>query len=408
MQQSKANILLVDDEPAIHRLMQHILEREGYRLLSVYSGEEALETVAQGGIDLVILDLSMPGMDGFEVARQIKEQPQAFLIPIILFTGRDTVENHAKALEMGVDDFLSKTEHKEVILARVRLHLKLKGMHDRLADYQSNLEKKVEQQTWQLKTASLETIVKLSAASEFRDNETGAHIRRMSHYAAAIAKTMGFNKKVQESILYSAPMHDIGKIGIPDRILLKPGPLTDKEWKIMKRHPQIGASILSGAQSGFIRMAEMIALTHHEKWDGSGYPNGLKGRQIPIAGQIAAIADVFDALTSERPYKRAFSGIEAIRIIQEGRGKHFSPEVTDAFFTTLDEILVIKDKFQDTEQDKQNLYARTYQALAKDAQAPIHQTASAMPGKNGVGMQPGSSRFQENHSGPRVSLTSVG
>ncbi|WP_028316631.1 HD domain-containing phosphohydrolase [Desulfatibacillum aliphaticivorans] len=408
MQQSKANILLVDDEPAIHRLMQHILEREGYRLLSVYSGEEALGIVAQGGIDLVILDLSMPGMDGFEVARQIKEQPQAFLIPIILFTGRDTVENHAKALEMGVDDFLSKTEHKEVILARVRLHLKLKRMHGRLADYQSNLEKKVEQQTWQLKTASLETIVKLSAASEFRDNETGAHIRRMSHYAAAIAKTMGFNKRVQESILYSAPMHDIGKIGIPDCILLKPGPLTDKEWKIMKRHPQIGASILSGAQSGFIRMAEMIALTHHEKWDGSGYPQGLKGRQIPIAGQIAAIADVFDALTSERPYKRAFSGIEAIRIIQEGRGNHFSPEVTDAFFTTLDEILVIKDKFQDTDQDKQNLYARTYQALAKDVPPQIYQAASKTSKNGSVEKQPASSRFQEGRSRPPVSLTSVG
>ncbi|MBI9077315.1 MAG: response regulator [Desulfatibacillum sp.] len=379
MTNHKATILLVDDEPAIHRMMQHIFKRAGYDAISVHSGEEALKTALHGHIDLVILDLSMPKMDGFQVAAEMKKHSRTKQIPIILFTGRDTVENHANALELGVDDFLAKTEHRDIILARVRLHLKLKRMHEQLTDYQHNLERKVAQQTRQLKNASLETIVKLAAASEMRDNETGAHILRMSHYAAAIAGTLGLGKRVVESILYSAPMHDVGKIGIPDSILLKPGPLTPEEWETMKKHPSIGADILSGAKNGFIKMAEMIALTHHEKWDGTGYPRGLKGKEIPLAGQIVAMADVFDALTSERPYKKAFSGVEAIRIIQEGRGSHLAPKVVDAFFTALDEILAIKERFKDTDADKKIPRVWSGQSMAHGSLMQTQQTASAPP-----------------------------
>ena len=198
-----------------------------------------------------------------------------------------------------------------------------------------------------LKDASLEVIWRLTTASEYRDNETGAHIQRMSHYAAAIARRMGLKQKTVETILYAAPMHDIGKIGIPDRILLKEGPLSNAEWKIMKAHTTIGAAILRGSSIGFVRLGEVIALTHHEKWDGSGYPNGLKGRRIPLVGRIVALADVFDALTSKRPYKEAFSIETAHRIIIEGNGLHFDPDVVRAFLAIQDEIREIKARFQE-------------------------------------------------------------
>lgn len=198
-----------------------------------------------------------------------------------------------------------------------------------------------------MKDASLEVIWRLTTASEYRDNETGAHIQRMSHYAAAIARRMGLKQKTVETILYAAPMHDIGKIGIPDRILLKEGPLSDTEWQTMKTHTTIGAAILRGSSIGFVRLGEVIALTHHEKWDGSGYPNGLKGRRIPLVGRIVALADVFDALTSKRPYKEAFNIETAHRIIIEGNGIHFDPDVVRAFFAIQDEIREIKARFQE-------------------------------------------------------------
>jgi putative two-component system response regulator len=211
-------------------------------------------------------------------------------------------------------------------------------------------EKTIEARTVQLKDASIEIIWRLTAAAEFRDNETGAHIMRMSHYSAAIARKMGLAKKPVEAIFHAAPMHDIGKIGIPDGILLKPGKLGPKEWQIMKMHPSIGASILQGSKISIVRMGGVIAMTHHEKWDGSGYPNGLKGRRIPLAGRIVALADVFDALTSRRPYKEAFSIGKSNRIIAEEKGRHFDPDVVGAFVAIQEEILDIKDRFQDTKQ----------------------------------------------------------
>jgi putative two-component system response regulator len=348
------NILIVDDEPAIQNLMSKILSREGYNTISVSDGQTALTKISAASPDLILLDLMMPGLSGFEVAGQIKGNTETRSIPIILITGLDSVDNHVTALDIGVDDFMSKTADRAEIVARVRSHLKVKRLNDQMRAYQQSLEITVAHKTNQLnqaleklKDASLDTIFKLTAASEYRDNETGAHIKRMSHYSALIAQKMGLKNKTVEVVLYGAPMHDIGKIGIPDKILLKPGKLNAKEWELMKKHATLGAEILKGSKIGYVRMGEMIALTHHEKWDGSGYPHGLKGRKIPLAGRIVALADVFDALTSKRPYKDEFSIEKANQIILEDRGKHFDPDVVDAFFSIQDAILRIKETYQD-------------------------------------------------------------
>ena len=354
------NILVVDDDPGVQNMFKRILGRSGYRVQTAPGGREAYAMVSASLPDLIILDLSMPGIDGFEVATQLKNNPATKEIPIILITGLDNSENHVKALDIGINDFLSKTAEPEEILARTRSHLRIKQLNDQLNNHRLALEKTVDLRTQQLKNASLEVIWRLTAASEYRDNETGAHIKRMSHYSAAIAREMGLRKKTVETILYSAPMHDIGKIGIPDGILLKAGKLNDEEWRIMKGHTIIGASILKGSGIGFVRMGAMIALTHHEKWDGSGYPSGLKGRQIPLAGRIVALADVFDALTSKRTYKKPFPVQESNRIIEEGRGKHFDPEVVDAFFAIQDEIRHIKELFTDQSHDPVDLFDQRF------------------------------------------------
>lgn len=348
------NILIVDDDQSIQKMMCKVLNRKGYNTSSASDGPTALEKISEVTPDLILMDINMPGLDGFEVAGKIKGNPATCDIPVILITGLDTVDNHVRALDTGADDYISKGAAHAEIIARVRSHLKIKQMNDRIKAYQQNLELKVAQRTnqlyhamQQLRDASLDAIFKLTAASEYRDNETGAHVKRMSHYAALIAQKMGLRDKTVETILYAAPMHDIGKIGIPDNILLKPGKLDSKEWAIMKTHTTIGADILKGSNIGFIRMGEMIARTHHEKWDGSGYPYGLKGCKIPLAGRIVALADVFDALTSKRPYKDPFSIEKSNHIISQERGRHFDPDVVDAFFSIQDAILGIKKTLKD-------------------------------------------------------------
>ena len=347
MESPQTRILIVDDDPAVQRMMRRILSRSGYDVCMAHNGDDALQKIDEITPDLILLDLSMPGPDGFEVASQLKNQIETQDIPIILVTGLSSVKNHVKAMDLGVDDFLSKTADPEEILARVRSHLKIKKLNDQLKEHRDSLEKTVALRTIQLKDASLEIIWRLTAASEYRDNETGAHIKRMSHYTACIARSMGLPPKIIETLLYGAPMHDIGKIGIPDSILRKPGKLSPQEWEIMRQHPTIGANILHGSKIAFVRMGATIALTHHEKWEGGGYPQGLKGRQIPLAGRIAALADVFDALTSQRPYKEPFSIDKANHIIRQERGHQFDPQVVDVFFSVQDEIRRIKDEYQD-------------------------------------------------------------
>jgi len=290
-------------------------------------------------------------MNGFEITRKIKQDDAHRQIPIILLTALREMEDRVKGIEAGCDDFISKPFDKFELLARVRSLLKVKAYNDLLKNYRIELESEVTRRTKDLKhafekikAASLDTIYRLSIASEYKDDNTGAHIKRISGYSAAVARLMGLDGSTVETILYASPMHDVGKIGIPDRILMKPGKLDPAEWEIMKQHSVIGARILQGSDAEFIRLGETIAHYHHEKWDGSGYPDQLKGNKIPIAARIVAIADVFDALMSRRPYKKPFSLKNSLAIIKEGRGSHFDPDVVDAFFAIQPEILALKEQ----------------------------------------------------------------
>lgn len=350
----KPKILIVDDEERNLRLMEAILLPSGYDIVLAHDGEKALMTTQEIPVDVILLDIMMPRMDGFEVARRLKSNDETKIIPIVMVTALQEVEDRIKALEAGADDFLTKPVDKTEVRARVASLLKVKAYNDHMRNHQNELESEVAKRTKELrkafekiKLASLETIYRLTRAAEYKDEDTGAHIQRMSNYSAIIARTMGLTKETVEFILYAAPMHDIGKIGIPDRILLKPAKLAHDDWVIMKQHTIIGGKILEGSDTGFIRLGEIIALTHHEKWDGTGYPKGLKGKATPLAGRIVAIADVFDALTSRPPYKEAFALEESYEIIKEGRGKHFDPDVVDAFFASEGELLAIKEKFRD-------------------------------------------------------------
>jgi putative two-component system response regulator len=350
----KVKILVVDDEDRNLRLMKLLLTSFGYDVLTASNGEEALEMVHDIPPDVILLDIMMPKMDGFEVAKQLKREEETKIIPIVMVTALNGVEDRVKALEAGADDFLNKPVDKTELRARVQSLVKVKAYNDHMQNYQKELEAEVSKRTIQLRQAlkklkevSLESIFHLCRAAEYKDENTGDHIKRMSHYASAVARKMGLNKQTVEDLLYTAPMHDAGKIGIPDHILLKPSKLNNKEWETMKQHTIVGAQILAGSGAKFIKLAEIIALTHHERWDGSGYPKGLKGSKIPLIGRIAAIADVFDALTSKRPYRmKPFSLKEAFNYIKEGRGRHFDPKVVDAFFATKNEIVLIKENIE--------------------------------------------------------------
>lgn len=350
----KPRILAVDDEPRNLRLIEGLLTPLGYEVLQATNGQEALDVIQKTPPDVILLDVLMPKVDGFEVARRLKSDEATKIIPIVMVTSLSATEDRVRALEVGADDFLSKPLDKTELRARVQSLVKVKAYNDHMVNYQKELEEAVAQRTQELqeafvrvKAASLETILRLSRAAEFKDEDTGAHILRMSHYAAAVARKMGLPEEDVETILYAAPMHDVGKIGIPDHILLKPGKLDADEWRIMKAHATMGVRILEGSDADVVKMGEIIAGTHHEKWNGEGYPLGLEGENIPLSGRISAIADVFDALTSRRPYKEAFPLDRSFSIIAEERGTHFDPAVVDAFFAIEAEILEIKEQYRD-------------------------------------------------------------
>ena len=360
--EEKKKILVVDDEERNLRLMEAMLIPLGHEVSLARDGEAALGMVKNISPDLILLDIMMPKMDGFEVARRLKADDETKIIPIVMATSLREIEDRVKALEAGADDFLSKPVDKIELRARVNSLLKVKAYNDHMRNYQKELEAEVAKRTQELrrafekiKVASLDTIYRLSKAAEYKDEDTGAHILRVSNYSAAVARKMGLDEDTVESILYAAPMHDIGKIGTPDRILLKPGKLDADEWEIMKQHAVNGGRILEGSDAEFIKLGEVIAISHHEKWDGAGYPQGLSGAKIPLVGRIVAIADVFDALTSKRPYKEPFSLEKSYKIIREGRGNHFDPDVVDAFFAIEDEILSIKEKYKD---ERESLFVK--------------------------------------------------
>ncbi|MDI7269559.1 MAG: two-component system response regulator [Myxococcota bacterium] len=346
-------ILIVDDTPDNIDVLGDLLSE--YRRSVALDGEQALaHLAAKAPPDLILLDVMMPGMDGFEVCRRIRADPRLRDVPVIFITALGDEKAESRGFEVGAVDYITKPFRPEAVKARVQTHLALQCARRALAEQNSVLERKVDERTGQLsealarlQQASIDTIIRLSRAAEYKDEDTGAHVIRMSHYAAAVARKMGLDAGAVEELLHAAPMHDIGKIAIPDRILLKPGKLDPEEWNVMKRHATIGAEILSRSDADVIRTGEVIAASHHEKWDGSGYPNGLKGEDIPIAGRIVAIADVFDALTTKRPYKEPFPIEKAFGILREGRGAHFDPAVVDAFFAVESVILEIKARYQE-------------------------------------------------------------
>lgn len=350
---SRPMILIVDDDERIRTALSDILLATRYKIVEARSGEEALEKVESESPDVILLDINMPSMDGIEVIQRLKEDRESRIIPIVVVTGQDDVATRVQALKLGADDFLIKPPHFAELTARVGSLTKVKAYNDYMRHYQAILEEEVRKRTQEineahekLKNASLETIYRLSRAAEYKDEHTSVHLQRMSHYTAAIARKIGMNNGESEALLYSSPMHDIGKLGIPDRILLKSGKLDADEWKLMKQHTLFGERILEGSDSELIKMGKSIALTHHEKWDGSGYPQGLKGEKIPTEGRITAIADVFDALTTKRLYKEPFSNEKAFGLIREGRGSHFDPDMVDAFFEVQDEILDLQGRYQ--------------------------------------------------------------
>ena len=326
-QNTMQKILVVDDEPANLRVLKKILG-ELYRLTFAKSGEEALRLVAREQPNLILLDVMMPGMTGFEVCQTLKSNPLSKRIPVMFVTALNDEVDEAKGFEVGAVDYITKPVSPAVVKARVRTHLSLV-------------------QADELRRTRLQVIQRLGRASEYKDNETGTHVLRMSHFSQVLALAYGLSANAADDLLHAAPMHDIGKIGIPDSIMLKPAKLTDEEFAIMKTHPEIGAEILGDSDSDLIELAKIVSLTHHEKWDGSGYPKGLKAEEIPLEGRIVAIADVFDALTSKRPYKEAWPVEKAVEFIYSQSGKHFDPALVILFEKCLPQLIEIKDRWQD-------------------------------------------------------------
>jgi putative two-component system response regulator len=350
MEHANARIFAVDDEPANLRLLDRILSGHGYQnMVLIQDSREVLTRYAEGRPDLILLDLAMPHFNGFEIIQQLHDIGDPLLPPIVVLTAQHGRETMLKALDAGARDFIGKPFDRLELLARVRNLLDVQTAHRLLADQKNLLEEMVAARTQELRGSRLQIVQKLGRAAEYRDNETGAHILRMSHIAELLAQRSGLSAAETELILNASPMHDIGKIGIRDSILLKPGRLDADERKIMESHAMIGADILSSGKGDLIEMAHVIALTHHEKWDGSGYPHGRVGANTPLPGRIAAIADVFDALCSARPYKKAWSYDDAVAYMREQSGLHFDPELIRIFNANLEEIIALRARYRDDE-----------------------------------------------------------
>ena len=334
----KATVLVVDDTPENIDVLAGVL-RDRYKVKVAKNGEIALRiTRSSTPPDLILLDVMMDGIDGYEVCRQLKIDHSTRHIPIIFVTAKIAQEDEVRGLELGAVDYITKPISPAIVLSRVKTHLALYNQN-------RELDQKVMEKTQEISDNQLKVVQRLGRAAEYKDNETGMHVIRMSHYTYVLALATGMSAKDAETLKIAAPMHDVGKIGIPDSILQKQGKLDDDEWQIMLTHAEIGAQILGDDGSEMLNIARIIALSHHEKWDGSGYPYGLQGEAIPKVGRIVAIADVFDALTSVRPYKEAWSVDEAIQLLKDESGLHFDPTLVSLFIDSLDEILAIKRQF---------------------------------------------------------------
>ena len=348
-----ACILVVDDEPVNVKLLERMLVARNFNnVLSTQDPRLVLNLVQENDVDLILLDINMPHMDGYQVMEQLQSEISGQLPPILVLTAQHAQDFRQRALDNGARDYVTKPFDSEELFSRVKNLLEVHQANKFMSQQNVVLDERVQQRTQELEKAHhllhesrLQVVRRLGRAAEYRDNETGLHIIRMSKMAALIAKAAGMSDEECDLLLNAAPMHDIGKIGIPDNILLKPGKFEPEEWEVMKTHAQIGADILSGDDSPLLNMASVIALTHHEKWDGSGYPNGLKAEAIPLVGRVTALADVFDALTSERPYKKAWTVEDSVALIKKESGKQFDPALVEHFISILDSIIEIKDEY---------------------------------------------------------------
>ena len=370
-------VLVVDDTPENLLLMQALL-RDHYKVKGANNGERALKiALGDSPPDLILLDIMMPGIDGYEVCRQLKASEKARDIPVIFLTAKSQVEDEELGFELGAVDYITKPVSPPLVLARVKTHLAMKATADFMRDKAEYLEAEVANRTRQITGIQDVTIMALASLAETRDADTGNHIRRTQHYVRSLARKLSTHPRFKDyltpatiALLYkSAPLHDIGKVGIPDRILLKPGKLTPEEFEIMKTHTTLGRDAIANAEKGlgeevdFLTMAKEIAYSHQEKWDGTGYPQGLAGEQIPISARLMAVADVYDALISHRIYKAPMPHAEAVRIIAMSKGRHFDPDVVDAFMEIQDNFKAIAASFQDSHEDlEQKVH---YAAIAK-------------------------------------------
>ncbi|WP_286233934.1 response regulator [Thalassotalea sediminis] len=338
----KATILVVDDTPDNISLLTGILKKD-YRVKAALNGETALG-IANGTEkpSIILLDIMMPDMDGYEVCKRLKSDPDTAKIPVIFITAKSDTHDEEHGFEIGAVDYITKPISPPLVLARVKSQLSLYSQAQ-------HLENLVQERTKELNDTRVEIIRRLGRAAEYKDNETGMHVIRMSWFSRYLAQAMGQPEEWCELLYNAAPMHDIGKIGIPDRVLLKPGKLDAEEWAIMKQHAQYGADIIGEHPSPLLQLAKEVAITHHEKWNGTGYPHGLKGEEIPLSGRIVAIADVFDALTSERPYKKAWSEEKAIQLLLDEAGEHFDPNLVPIFIECIAKVREIQQHYKDVD-----------------------------------------------------------
>jgi putative two-component system response regulator len=343
-----ATLLLVDDKPQNILLLEALLQPEGYLTRSARNGDEALASVAEQAPDLILLDVMMPGLTGYQVAATLKANPDTANIPIIMLTAQCDRGARLAGLNAGAEEFLTKPFDRAELWVRVRNLLRLKEYADFLVNHNRILDEQVKQRTAQLDEAYRDAILTLVRAAENKDLDTGHHVRRIGHYCRALSDAMNMSADFSTAIYHASPMHDIGKIGIPDSVLLKPGKFTDDEWRVMQTHCALGAGILATGTSPYTRMGAEIALSHHERWDGSGYPNGLTGATIPQSARIMQICDVYDALRSLRPYKQPIDHTLAVEIIAVGDGRtrpeHFDPAVLSAFLGMANQFEAIYDE----------------------------------------------------------------
>lgn len=361
----KKKILIVDDEEQNVKLLSSLIDAIGYDFDTADNGSDALVRSREGHPDLVLLDIMMPGMDGYEVCDSLKNEPDTSHIPVIMITALTDRDSKLKGLNVGANDFLTKPVDRTELMLRVKNLLRIKEYEDFMLHHNQILEDEVRRRTYALKEALhnlddahkrikvsyVETILRLTLAAEFKDEDTSSHLKRISHYCKFMAKTIGQPDSFVDTIFYASPMHDIGKIGIPDHILLKPASLEDHEFDIMKKHTVIGGKILKDSISDYLKAGETIAISHHERWDGTGYPHGLRGEEIPLMGRIMNIADQYDALRSRRPYKQAYDHRTVWDIIVIGDGRsmpgHFDPLILEAFKDTAEEFDRIFEEYED-------------------------------------------------------------